>query len=727
MLPEASQEQQRVVDAVDTHNVVVDSVAGSGKTTTVLHIAKQYPQKSILLITYNARLKSETRQKAVQNDIKNMEVHSYHSFCYKHYDKRCTTDDGIIKFLKAGLPKKQFNYDVVVIDEAQDMTSLYYTLVCTVLFNNDGDYRVCVIGDKFQSIYKFNGADERYITKADTIFAFNKVPWKQLRLPTSYRITHEMAGFINHCVLQDERMKAVKHGPVVRYVICDTFCDGAPKPKSNARTPYMRRYQEPDDPVPLEEIQRYLRKYNSEDIFVLAPSLKASQTPARVLANKLTELGVPVFVPNTDEEKLDEEVIKGKIVFSTFHQSKGCERKVVLVYCFDEFYMSGIDKHAPTTICPNAIYVAITRARECLTVFHHYANAYLPFLGRHQLQHYANVCSHRTVRVQRKNGTMPLKKKSVTEITKFLPADVMLSARDYVDLELIQDKDTVLDIPVKTQQGTLVESVAELNGTVIPAYLQYMYQGTCVLFDKPPSYKFIDDSDDSDATSECSNITSTDINDIPSLLKMTNEYCSRRSGYTYKLAQIQQYDWLSKEELQKAIERLQSHISRNSKFELAYTHSDRSILFDVELIGCIDCLDQDTVWEFKCVNKLTNEHVIQLALYAYLVETRHRNTIHAEKDFSCSIQGSGNNDRILSLMRAFNLEATEPASDDLKYKYMLFNIMDNKIVQLTSSYDRLCEMVKYVIQKKFQNDFIKSDKDFMSDCVKTAKTYGFIV
>ena len=51
MLPEASEEQLLIVDTLsgDRH-VCVDSVAGSGKSTTNFHIAKRYSTSEILLL-----------------------------------------------------------------------------------------------------------------------------------------------------------------------------------------------------------------------------------------------------------------------------------------------------------------------------------------------------------------------------------------------------------------------------------------------------------------------------------------------------------------------------------------------------------------------------------------------------------------------------------------------------------------------------------------------------
>ena len=63
-LPNISDEQLSVIEGLSqNNNIIVDSVAGSGKTTCNLHIAKSFPLLNILLLTYNAKLKLETREK----------------------------------------------------------------------------------------------------------------------------------------------------------------------------------------------------------------------------------------------------------------------------------------------------------------------------------------------------------------------------------------------------------------------------------------------------------------------------------------------------------------------------------------------------------------------------------------------------------------------------------------------------------------------------------------
>jgi DNA helicase IV len=74
-LPKPSSEQYNIINSLITDNIVVNAVAGSGKTTLALLIASAFPRKNILLITYNRKLKEETREKIKTLWIHNLEAH----------------------------------------------------------------------------------------------------------------------------------------------------------------------------------------------------------------------------------------------------------------------------------------------------------------------------------------------------------------------------------------------------------------------------------------------------------------------------------------------------------------------------------------------------------------------------------------------------------------------------------------------------------------------------
>ena len=185
-------------------NVKVDAVAGSGKTTSVLHTARKLQGKRVLLLTYNARLKHECRAKRDNHGLHNLEVHSYHSMGVKYYSPVAKDDSGLRQILGEDKPsKKKIHFDLVVIDEAQDMAPLYCEFLHKVLQDNTaaGEPQLLDIGDHRQCIYEFMGADERHLTLAHKGVFASQREWKQLRLGTSYRLTGNMATFINDVVL----------------------------------------------------------------------------------------------------------------------------------------------------------------------------------------------------------------------------------------------------------------------------------------------------------------------------------------------------------------------------------------------------------------------------------------------------------------------------------------------------------------------------------------------
>ena len=70
-----SKEQELIIES--NSNIVVDAVAGSGKTTTILHMGLKYPNANIIQITYNNMLKREVRKKVSRLAITNMQVMSW--------------------------------------------------------------------------------------------------------------------------------------------------------------------------------------------------------------------------------------------------------------------------------------------------------------------------------------------------------------------------------------------------------------------------------------------------------------------------------------------------------------------------------------------------------------------------------------------------------------------------------------------------------------------------
>ena len=232
-----------------------------------------------------------------------------------------------------------------------------------------------------------------------------------------------------------------------------------------------------------------------------------------------------------------------------------------------------------------------------MSILHHYQNDYLPFIKRNELKRYTIFIQNDVISILE----IPDKEKidtPVTDILRFLRDDVIMNAMNFLNIKKINDKEEIINIPIKTEQCGLFESVAEINGVAIPAYFEFINKGSMSITKK-----------------QFNNLTTED------LLKLANEYCSSRTKYTYKLLQIKKYDWLSENNLKKCIDRLQKRISKNAIFEYALELYDEKELVNRKIIGSIDCIDDNNIYEFKCTKELSNDHYIQLAIYMYLYET----------------------------------------------------------------------------------------------------------
>jgi superfamily I DNA and RNA helicase len=150
-----SDEQQEILNAVGNQsNLIINAVAGSGKTTTTLLMALKYPQKKFLLFTYNARLKAETRLRVKKHGLQNLEVHSFHSFGLAYYTSPCVTDLDLNKIVLQNLPiRTKPSPHVVVIDESQDMTKPYFDFVHKAVTDiQNPSLQFVILGDEMQCI-----------------------------------------------------------------------------------------------------------------------------------------------------------------------------------------------------------------------------------------------------------------------------------------------------------------------------------------------------------------------------------------------------------------------------------------------------------------------------------------------------------------------------------------------------------------------------------------------
>ena len=591
-------EQQEIIDELKkNNNVAINSVAGSGKTTCQLFIAKEFSDKNILSLTYNTMLRAESKIRAKL--LKNLNIHTFHSFCNLHYCSGYTNNTISKSFILE--PIRELNYDIIIIDEAQDMTELLYTYVTKIIRDNI-KAQIIIFGDDKQSIYKYMGANSDYLSNPNKYFAGN---WVNKSLNTSYRLSKPLCSFVNH-FLGYNRIKYNVHNKIniaPEYRICDTF----------------------NIHITLKKIiENYIGLGNSfDDIMILAPTIKSKQVKTKYNLSPIRRLAyefigqIPIFIPDNYTNK-NEKILRNKIIFTTFHQSKGMQRKMVIVYNIDESYNYFFNKTNEIT-CPNTIYVAISRASERLIVLQDEKKPHFKFINLTILKQISNI-------VGKSKIAEPMPELEIKKITKSVSE--LCDSYDF-DFEItkstIQNNINLLNIPQSIKNTNYyklldclvetVEDISMITGNALPNFLQFYKTGNCNM-----NYIELNDKNQT----ELRTIVNDAKFDITFLKNMNDKeefiklWLKVAKTYTYKNEphlnmQITNYNWITIDDMIKSSEYICDYFSSKLKFEYPITYENDNIIIN----GVIDCIDyvNKIVWEFKCVSELNEKHILQLTVY----------------------------------------------------------------------------------------------------------------
>jgi hypothetical protein len=504
-IPQMSEEQETIYKCIKNgDNAIGDACAGSGKSTTILSIAKNMKEKQFVQLTYNSMLCNDIKEKIEKYRLTNLNVYTYHSLVVKYYDSTGYTDTVIRKVVLHNTnPKINIRkFDILVLDETQDMTLLYFKLVLKFCRDMGKKIQLLILGDYMQGLYEFKGADIRFLTKSQDIWSSYEgllsKTFHNCYLKMSYRITNQMASFVNNVMLGEQRLLACKEGEPVVYI--------------RQPTHFAEKYI-------IYKINLLISEFEASpsDFFILGASIKGNNSEIRKIENALVESNIPCYVPLTEDDKIDERVIEGKVVFSTFHSVKGRQRKYVFVIGFNHSYFNFYAKRLSTNICPNTLYVACTRATEGLYIVEHNnrrydrppkflkmnhidlkTKPYIVFKGMHQ-----TIFEEATDSSINDSNLLVVKKTTPTELVRFLPEQVFdkinnilekifiplhLYSLDTVKFseqnveknsigfvnestktEIFETKCKKIDIPniIKTKKG-FYEDVSNINGIALP-------------------------------------------------------------------------------------------------------------------------------------------------------------------------------------------------------------------------------------------------------------------
>jgi hypothetical protein len=372
---------------------------------------------------------------------------------------------------------------------------------------------------------------------------------------------------------------------------------------------------------------------------IIAPSTR-TRGPLPELTNALAQVyNLPIAVPTDDDTALNDQVINGKLCISTIHQFKGRERKLVILLGIDASYFEFFGRDLPDDSCPNEAFVALTRSLEQLVLVHNDKSKMMPCVSLDSLYDTAKIVN---LTKRRTNipppdlpgrplelGLMLPRSCGAREITRYVQGDALdkaverhlhadrlapsLPRHEHINIRNV--------VPSNLEKG-FYESVSDINGLVIAAALELETAGTL------RSLGLLSKEELDKTLPKCPEKL------VPWLCRKACEYEGSLSGYLPRVIQMKdhKYDWIKPEDLSLARRRLDSELADSAqKLDFEVEMQQQFYIDDQETQLCgradivhnsatesNDDMDNRTIWEIKFVSSLSNEHIIQACVYAYL-------------------------------------------------------------------------------------------------------------
>jgi acyl carrier protein phosphodiesterase len=557
-----------------------------------------------------------------------------------------------------------------------------------------------------QGLYDFKGSDVRFLTHAEEIWrnhpSLRTKKFVKCTMKTSYRITNQMCSFINDVLIGEERMRACRDGIKVQYIRNSTY---------NIQV------------VVCAEIMKLLESgVKPNEIFILGPSVKGQYSNIRRLENMLVEKNIPCHVPMLETTNIDERVINGKIVFSTFHTVKGRQRPYVFVVGFDNSYFKYYAKNLPRDICPNTIYVACTRATKGLYLLENNEkpdDRPLEFLHMNHVemkqQYYIQFRGmHQTIfQDSEESNSRLVINLTPTEMIKFIPESILDDISNVLEKIFVREQlmKYELNMPtvIETRKG-FYEEVSDLNGIAIPAMYYDFLLSAWNNTDASIMFDIINTNNEN--IGEIKNIFLKNILEnlpkkletISDYLYLSNIWLAIKESLYFKLKQIEpdEYNWLSEDMVMECKQRLKNIVGNDCQNEMpkieeyiVYGSMDEQHVQIDQLLGPlfdgrkfrftarVDIITENILWELKCTSEISNDHKLQLVIYAWLWNMR------------VNPDGFQNSDEKI---------------------FKIYNIKTNELLTLNATMDQLNYIVISILKGKYQKNKEKTLEEFLYDC-----------
>ncbi|KAK1241082.1 hypothetical protein MKX08_001056 [Trichoderma sp. CBMAI-0020] len=686
--------QQKIVKLCAVQNVVVSACPGSGKTAVAEAIIAAYPELRVAVLTFSKSLQTETSSRLCE--YPNCENYTFNKLGTLLLGVTVYNDVIFAEYIRRArlynmLPEWKFDpFDIIVLDEFQDCTNnIFWLTNCFIKANNQKlarlgrpPARLVVVGDERQSIYGYRGADQRYLTLADELLGpVSPYPFAKTPLSESFRLSKPSVQFINKAFLGGK--------PYI------TSSKSGPKPIVLRCYPYRGNTLS-------KKICGLIKAHGAKNSVILSPSIRKNKLLQHLTSKLAEDYHIPIAKPTDDDFVVDKRVTNGKVRVSSIHQFKGSERDLVILFGIDASYFEYIGRNLPDDSCPNQIFVALTRAAKQLVVIHDENQKVMPFVSVDELYETGKVVNLTKKKAKIASPSAPGQSLQcgfelprligTCDLTRHLLDEALDQIlRQYMDIkqlspplpqgEHIDIKNVVLSNPAKG----FYEAVGDINGLVVTSAFEHHVTGTLSMLkgQKPP----IDDS-----------LTMTQQQYVSWLCRAACKYEADSSGYRARLIQMKDhaFDWMKPEHLALAQSRLQNELgdlAPNLGFEVNVEQQFNIDNQETVLRGQADIVAfssdgsdsvynkrPESVWEIKFVSKLSNEHILQACIYAYLLKSQ-------SQDVPC---------------------------------IMLFNLRDGEKLEIAPREGRegLRRMIESVLRLKYTTRQEMTDEEFVEMCAK---------
>lgn len=338
---ELNRQQQEAVDMCTAmHNVHVTAVPGAGKTRTLLEMCRRAPGQSVIM-AYNhdlcAATRDQIRQQSLEDRVMCFTFHGLSNQCIQHTFDDVDLHDAVEAAECGDVTPTRLRVSLVLIDEAQDMKTLFFRLLTQALVLGPHTQYV-VVGDPDQMLYGYDEDDPAisdYLAHPEECLVSSR-PWSYVPFLTTHRLPPNVANFVSTMFQRDINSAVPCSASPVQVHSSSLYGSGA---------------------LVNNIIRGWAKTQALSSILLLVPSVKQKGAVCRLL-NYLSGNGLKLNVWGLEgDSKQTRPDHVDSVHVATYHASKGTEARNVIVF--------GLTSRMTD---PNPLYVALTRCTTNLAI-----------------------------------------------------------------------------------------------------------------------------------------------------------------------------------------------------------------------------------------------------------------------------------------------------------------------------------------------------------------------